>query len=130
MKHQTNTRILSEHRPRALRNATTDTEQILWQHLRGKQMSGARFRRQHALGNYIVDFVSFDAMLIVELDGGQHSEQIEYDRRRDAYLESADFTVLRFWNADVLRNRDGVLETIQFEVAKRIRTPSPTQPPP
>ncbi|MBL8522988.1 MAG: DUF559 domain-containing protein [Betaproteobacteria bacterium] len=125
MKHQTNPEILTQHRPRSLRNNATDAERAIWQHLRGRQMGGARFRRQHALGNYVVDFASFDAMLIVELDGGQHAAQIEYDALRDAYLASAGFKVLRFWNNDVMQNPEGVLETIRLEVTSRTLTPSP-----
>ena len=105
-------------------------ERIIWQKLRGRQVAEAKFRRQHALGNYIVDFVSFDAMLVVELDGGQHQQQHTYDQARDNYLQSAGFYVLRFWNNDVLSNCEGVMEVIFREVLARRLTPSPTQPPP
>jgi very-short-patch-repair endonuclease len=118
MKHQTSQKIFSEHRPRTLRNNSTDAERFLWRHLRNRQILGAKFRRQHAIGNYIVDFMSLDAMLIVELDGGQHQEQQAYDAVRDAYLESAGFRVLRFWNSDVTTNPTGLLESIHTEVEK------------
>ncbi|TAG00610.1 MAG: DUF559 domain-containing protein [Betaproteobacteria bacterium] len=78
MHNQTNHTVLQERRPRELRNNSTDAEQRLWSELRNRQVHGAKFRRQHALDNYVVDFVSFDAMLIVELDGGQHSQQAAY----------------------------------------------------
>lgn len=117
MKHQTNKLILSEKRPSQLRHASTDVERIIWQQLRGRQIGNAKFRRQHAIGDYIVDFVSFDAMLIVEIDGGQHQLQLEYDERRDRYLLGAGFQVIRFWNNDVLTNFDGVMETIFTAVA-------------
>jgi very-short-patch-repair endonuclease len=120
MKHQTNQKILSEHRPRTLRNNSTDAERILWQHLRNRQIRGARFRRQHAIANYVVDFISLDAMLIVELDGGQHQEQQAYDAVRDAYLESAGFHVLGYWNPDVTANPSGILESIHTAVEKRM----------
>jgi very-short-patch-repair endonuclease len=123
MQLQTNTRIIQEQRPRDLRNAATDAERSVWQHLRNRQMAGAKFRRQHPLGDYIVDFISFDAMLIIELDGGQHAERTSYDTRRDAFLTSAGFKILRFWNSDVMTNLDGVLETIHTATATRYPSP-------
>ncbi|MBL8518102.1 MAG: endonuclease domain-containing protein [Betaproteobacteria bacterium] len=121
MKLQSNTQIITEKRPRQLRNSATDAERLVWQHLRNRQRLGAKFRRQHALGNYIVDFVSFDAMLIVELDGGQHAEQAAYDTQRDAFLSASGFKVLRFWNSDVMTNLDGVASTIHSETESRQR---------
>jgi very-short-patch-repair endonuclease len=107
--NQTNRIVLSERRPRELRNNTTDAEKKLWKHLRDRQVLGAKFRRQHALVDYIVDFVSFDAMLIVELDGSQHSEQAEYDDARDAALAKLGFKTLRVWNNELGQNLDGVM---------------------
>ncbi|MGH8584190.1 MAG: endonuclease domain-containing protein [Gammaproteobacteria bacterium] len=75
------------------------------------QVEGYRFRRQVAIDHYIVDFACLEARLIIEADGGQHSESVA-DHRRDAYLRSQGFRVLRFWNNDVLANREGVLRTI------------------
>jgi very-short-patch-repair endonuclease len=95
-----------------LRQNMTDAEQRLWKHLRAHRLNGAKFRRQHPIANYIVDFVCLDASLIVELDGGQHAEQIGYDQKRDALLKQHGFTVLRFWNNDVLQNTEGVLTAI------------------
>jgi very-short-patch-repair endonuclease len=90
-------------RARALRNNPTEIEKLLWRRLRMWQLDGYKFRRQQPLGNYIVDFVCLEKRLIVELDGGQHAEQSDYDARRDAWLSQQDFSVLRFWNNDVLK---------------------------
>jgi len=97
---------------RTLRTNQTDVERLLWQHLRSKQLAGAKFRRQQPIGNYIVDFVSFDKKLIIELDGGQHAENENRDRQRDEWLTSQGFKILRFWNNDVLENSEGILESI------------------
>ena len=118
MKHQNNRIAFAEHR-RTLRDASTDVERILWQQLRGRQLLGAKFRRQHAVENYIVDFVSFDAMLVIELDGSQHTAQSGYDQQRDHLLESAGFKVLRFWNSDVTTNLNGAMESIHTAIGKR-----------
>jgi very-short-patch-repair endonuclease len=120
MHNQTNQTVLDERRPRELRNNSTDAEQRLWYQLRNRQVLGAKFRRQHALDNYIVDFVSFDAMLIVELDGGQHSETVAYDQMRDEVLARIGFKILRVWNNEIFQNLGGVMDTIYFEVEKRI----------
>ena len=120
MKHQNNRIALAEHR-RTLRNESTDVERIVWQHLRGRQLFGAKFRRQHVVENYIVDFVSFDAMLVIELDGSQHIGQIGYDKQRDHLLESVGFKVLRFWNSEITTNLSGVLESIHTAIGKRVQ---------
>ena len=87
---------------RGLRQTMTDAERKLWYHLRGRHLSGHKFRRQHEIDQYIVDFVCTDAMLVIELDGGQHAEQQEYDERRTQYLHAKGYRVLRFWNNDAL----------------------------
>ena len=97
---------------RTLRKSQTDAEAILWSRLRNRQMAGRKFRRQVPLLGYVADFASLDAKVIIELDGGQHAEQAEADEKRTRVLEAAGFLVLRFWNADVFSNHDGVLETI------------------
>ena len=97
---------------RQLRKNMTDTEQCLWRHLRKKQLGDALFRRQFEVGAYIVDFVCLSARLIVECDGGQHQEQEAYDQKRDAYLRAQGFTILRFWNHEVLQETSAVLERI------------------
>ncbi len=94
-----------------LRKRHTDAERLLWKHVRGKRMEGLKFRRQQPIGSYIVDFVCFSKMLVIEVDGGQHAEN-EKDKQRDAWLRGEGFKVLRFWNNEVLQNIEGVLETI------------------
>jgi very-short-patch-repair endonuclease len=97
---------------RKLRKEQTDAERRLWWNLRNRQLEGWKFRRQFAIGNYIADFVCIDAKLIIELDGGQHSEQRKYDEQGTRELEKAGFVVLRFWNNDVLTNSESVIEEI------------------
>ncbi|WP_460840645.1 endonuclease domain-containing protein [Noviherbaspirillum agri] len=97
---------------RSLRSDMTLAERKLWQALRGKQIEGFRFRRQHPIGLYIADFACLDKLLLIELDGGQHQEQKEYDERRTEFLQSQGWRVLRFWNNDVLGNFEGVLASV------------------
>src|SRR5262245_54467209 len=101
-------------RAQSLRRNLTDAERIIWNAVRAHRMHGASFRRQTPVGPYIVDFLCHDAMLIVEIDGGQHfePEHSMRDARRDAFLSSKGYRVLRFNNHDVMTNRLGVLETI------------------
>jgi very-short-patch-repair endonuclease len=94
---------------RTLRHNLTEAEASLWQVLRMRQQDNIHFRRQHAIGPYIVDFCAPRQKLIIEVDGGQHLEQQEYDSQRTAFLESKGYRVLRFWNDEVIKNRDGVL---------------------
>ena len=103
----------SYERARALRKELTPAERKLWSVLRGKQLNGVSFRRQHAIGNYIVDFVSIKKKLIIELDGSQHLEQEEYDTERTKYLESQGYKVVRFWNNQVEREMDGVIRNLE-----------------
>ena len=77
--------------------------------MRRNKLNGVSFRRQHAIGNYIVDFVSIKKKLIIELDGGQHLEQSEYDEERTRYLESKGYRVIRFWNNQVESEMDGII---------------------
>jgi len=86
---------------------------------------GAKFRRQHPIGPFIVDFVCIDARLIIEVDGGQHHES-QRDRRRDDLLRGRGFLVLRFWDNEVLQNTEAVLEEIWMAIGDR--TPSPPAP--
>jgi very-short-patch-repair endonuclease len=97
---------------RRLRREQTKAESLLWQRLRGKRLKGAKFRRQHAIGNHIVDFCCLRHGLVIEVDGGQHAEDIEKDAARTARLEAQGFKVIRFSNDDVLRNLEGVLTSI------------------
>ena len=92
-------------------------------------MDGARFRRQHPFGDYILDFACIERKLVVELDGGQHARSTKYDGWRTRQLEQAGFAVLRFWNHDVFENRQGILEVILAALQDRAK-PIPTQPSP
>jgi len=98
-------------RARALRVQTTDAEARMWSRLRDRRLEGFKFVRQYAIGPYFADFVCRDVMLIVELDGGQHADSIR-DERRTKYLNQQGFSVLRFWNNEVLDNADGVLQAL------------------
>ena len=104
---------------RNLRRSQTDAERLLWSRLRNKQIDGIKFRRQVPIGSYIVDFVSFEKYLVIELDGSQHDLTANkvYDDKRTAYLQTVGHTVLRFWNNEVLANLDGVLEVIHLTLA-------------
>ena len=107
-------RVTNEHTQfaRTLRHNQTATERELWHLLRGRELAGHKFRRQVPLGPYIADFVCLSARLIVELDGGQHGEQILYDSERTKWLEAQNFRVLRLWNSQVFEEREAVMATI------------------
>ena len=109
---------------RKLRKESTEAEKLLWKHLRTKQLNGLKFRRQEQIGRYIADFVCFERSLIIEADGGQHAVEKEKDDERTAWLNSQGFTVLRFWNNEILSNPEGVLEVIYNACAP---APSPTK---
>ncbi|MET0271876.1 MAG: endonuclease domain-containing protein [Phenylobacterium sp.] len=95
-------------RARTLRHADTDAETRLWNALRNHRLGGWKWKRQVPRGPYIVDFLCAATKLVVELDGGQHADQVAYDARRTSYLEGLGLRVLRFWNSDALNNTDGV----------------------
>jgi very-short-patch-repair endonuclease len=95
---------------RRLRRDATDVERKLWQQLRNRQLGGLKFRRQATVGGHIADFLCAEKRLIVELDGGQHSQ--EADAARTAHLEELGYRVIRFWNNEVNDNLDGVLQAI------------------
>ena len=99
---------------RRLRLNQTDAEARLWRHLRHWPMQGTHFRRQVPIGPYVVDFACMAAHLVIELDGSQHSldENIAHDETRTRWLEAAGYRVIRFWNNDLAKNMDGVLESI------------------
>jgi very-short-patch-repair endonuclease len=105
---------------RQLRRSMTLAERTLWRVIRDKQINDSRFRRQRPIGKYIVDFVCLEVKLILEVDGGQHASQVEYDAVRTAFLESLGYRVLRFWNNDVLQNTDGVATVILGALEKGI----------
>jgi len=101
---------------RKLRKNTTSAEEYLWLFIRKCQIKGIKFRRQHAIGNYIVDFVSLKKKLIIELDGYNHLLNKEYDAERSAFFEQKGFKVLRFWNKEVLKRTESVLERIHHNL--------------
>jgi very-short-patch-repair endonuclease len=103
-----------------LRKNVTNTEKYLWKHLRGNQIEGYKFRRQHPIGKYIVDFVNLERKIIIELDGGQHLEN-KKDKLRDKWLEEQGYEILRFWDNDVFNNIEGVLEVVK----EKLLSPSP-----
>ena len=104
---------------RHLRRESTDAERLLWFHLRDRRL-GVKFRRQQPVGPFIVDFLSLEAAVIVEVDGSQHQETVDASRTR--FLERRGFRVLRFWNHDALVRTESVLEVILANVAL---TPTP-----
>src|ERR1700674_2806326 len=95
---------------RRLRREQTDAERELWMHLRGRQLAGAKFRRQYQIGRYIADFCSVENLLVIELDGGQHAGQVAKDEKRTKHLANCGFRVLRFWNDQVLTDMGSVSE--------------------
>ena len=125
--------LITQNRARSLRNHATDTERHLWRYLRDHQLGGHRFRRQVPIGNYIADFACLEAKLIIELDGGQHQEQAGYDARRDMQMEAQGFRVLRFWDNQVFRETQAVLEVILRVLGEQASLqsacPHPSPPP-
>ncbi len=111
---------------RNLRADSTDTERRLWQLLRAHRFLNYKFRRQQPVGPYIVDFICFDAKLVIELDGGQHAEAKELDQLRDDWLQSEGYRVLRVWNNELLENETGVMEKI-LEMLTLSPTPLPSR---
>ncbi|MBK9160167.1 MAG: endonuclease domain-containing protein [Nitrosomonadales bacterium] len=119
---------------KALRTHQTDAEQRLWYHLRAHRFMDLKFKRQKPMGRYIVDFVCMERRLIIELDGGQHGEQMAYDRQRDDWLCGQGYTVLRFWNNEVMQQMEEVLEQIHCALTlspnpSPARAPSPQSSP-
>ncbi len=98
-------------RSRQLRANQTDAETKLWNRIRNRQINGDKFVRQEPIGRYICDFVCREKLVVIEVDGGQHSESVR-DEVRDRYLRGQGYRVMRFWNNDVLSNIDGVLTVI------------------
>ncbi len=97
---------------RKMRSRMTDAEALLWMFLRNRRIADAKFRRQHPMGRYILDFYCDEKKLCIELDGSQHMEAVEYDKNRGMWLKASGIHVLRFWNNEVLTETEGVLETI------------------
>jgi very-short-patch-repair endonuclease len=115
---------------KALRRNLTDAEQKLWYHLRAHRFVGRKFKRQKPLGCYVVDFVCLEEKLIIELDGGQHAESVAYDQERDSWLRSQGYTVLRFWNNELLNEMESVLEKIRLALEHKALTSETLSPGP
>ena len=123
---------VANERARKLRKTMTPQEVKLWARLRELRLQDYHFRRQAPIDGYIVDFVCFGSRLVVEADGGQHGfgSQQSSDEKRDSYLTKNGFRTLRFWNSDIDRNIDGVMQTIlQALSAPPPRSAAPTGPP-
>jgi very-short-patch-repair endonuclease len=106
------------HFAKRLRKDSTKAEARLWSRLRARQMQGIKFRRQQPIENYIVDFVSFEKRIVIELDGGQHAVDKNQDEKRDKSLSKNGYRVIRFWNNEVFENIEGVLEVIMQKCHK------------
>ncbi len=100
---------------RELRQRQTEAEKTLWARLRNRQLESVKFRREQPIGHYVVDFAIFENRIIVKIDGGQHNERgiTEKDEERAVWLKGKGYHILRFWNNEVLKNVDGVLEVIR-----------------
>jgi len=125
---QTSKKVRSGKLQRTLRNNMSDAEQALWNLLRGRQIYGLKFRRQHPFGDYILDFVCLENKLVIEVDGGQHGQQAGYDESRTQELQAAGFHVLRFWNNEILKEIEAVREKIWLAVQELQPHPPPSLP--
>ena len=116
---------MANERARELRKNQTDAERRLWRSLRLMKAEGFHFRRHVPIGDFIVDFACLSSRLVIELDGGQHNVEggRATDESRDARLRRRGFTVLRFWNNDVMANPEGVLERVRRTLARHTPTP-------
>jgi len=112
-------------RARALRRNQSDAEAWLWFHLRDRRLRGRKFRRQYQIGPYFADFVCTESRLVVELDGGQHAGQAQYDGDRTSYMRSVGWRVIRFRNDDIFLRTDDVLEAILAVVDAAAPHPNP-----
>ncbi len=120
---------MNNSKARELRKNPTEGEQALWKHLRMRQLGGYKFRRQQPIGQYIVDFVSFEGRVVIELDGGQHSQQMDYDSKGTAWLEAQGYRVLRFWNNQVLQEIEAVKAIVSKVLEDGVNTPHLNPPP-
>jgi adenine-specific DNA-methyltransferase len=114
-------------RARALRQEQTDAERKMWKLFHIRRFAGAKFRRNHPIGKYFADFCCLKARLIIEIDRGQHADetQAQYDRRRTVYVRSQGFRVIRFWNEQIFKESESVLERIYEALMKKTAEPSP-----
>jgi len=111
-------------RAKALRKNPTDAEDLLWYRVRNRQLLGLKFRRQHPIGKYIADFACLEIGLVIELDGGQHVEQMAYDTARAEEMKRLGFRTLRFWDNEVLNEIEAVTEKIRQVADALARTPT------
>jgi very-short-patch-repair endonuclease len=105
-------RAVALHRAREMRRDDMDAEACMWNALRARRLGGWKWKRQAAFGPFILDFLCRESGLLVEVDGSQHADRLTYDQRRTNYLQRSGLRVLRFWNSDVLTNREGVCDSI------------------
>jgi very-short-patch-repair endonuclease len=114
---------------RELRGRMTDAEALLWMLLRNRRIAGAKFRRQHPVGRYILDFYCDEKKLGIELDGGQHGEAVKYDEKRGEWLRQQGIRILRFWNNQMLAETEAVMEAIYQAIVesenKAVKVPPP-----
>lgn len=116
MNHVYNNKLYKQKR-KTLRKSQTDVERLLWSRLRNRQLQGLKFYRQYSIGPYILDFFCPQKNLGIELDGSQHKiDNNQYDTERTLYLKNYGIRILRFWNNDIIRNMEGILESIFNEV--------------
>ncbi len=106
-------------RARQLRNDMTEAEKWLWEKLRSRELDGFKFRRQRPIGPFVVDFVCLKKKIVIEVDGGQHAEELEQDKRRSEFLTREGYKVLRFWNHEVLQNGEAVLSAIHCHLIQK-----------
>jgi very-short-patch-repair endonuclease len=116
-------------RRKELRNKPTESEVLLWKHIRGRQILGKKFRRQYSIGRYIVDFFCVECDIAIELDGAAHFAELkeDYEAERTAFLEAQGIEIMRFENRVLYDNFEAVLETIKEAVRKKCLT-SPAAP--
>ena len=106
----------------------TDAENRMWYYLRNRRLAGYKFVRQYVIGHYIVDFLCREKKLIIEIDGGQHMDAVEYDELRTKYLEECGYQVFRVWNHDVFNNIQGVMDgVLNLLDTTLIPNPSPSR---
>ncbi|MBZ9740266.1 MULTISPECIES: endonuclease domain-containing protein [unclassified Mesorhizobium] len=111
--------ITTTKRARRLRQSDNDAEGALWLELRDRRLNGYKFVRQFPIGSYFADFACRECQLVIEVDGSQHAGN-KYDQTRDRFIVSHRWSMLRFWNVDVLKDREAVLETILAAIEQRL----------
>ncbi len=114
-------------RAKTLRRNMTDAENRMWYYLRNRRLGGYKFVREHVIGHYIADFVCREKKLVIEIDGGQHMDAVDYDALRTKYLEACGYRVLRIWNHEVFKNIQGVMDGI-LNLLNTVPNQSPSSP--